>query len=116
MSFRLAIVPLIAVLALAGCAGANVGLRAGDSSLMRSSAPPPGTSYSSAAIRVEASPNAYIGVLFLGSVTLGTRDEYQRWRRGAYWRKPPDMAEGRKIEERDCSQPLGYVEANLRCK
>jgi hypothetical protein len=116
MKFKSAIAALITSILFAGCASSSVGIRAGNSSSMRNSAPPPGTSYSSAVIRAEASPNAYVGVLFLGSVMLGTRDEYQRWRGGAYWRRPPEMAEGRAIAERDCSKPLGQLEANLRCK
>jgi hypothetical protein len=116
MKFRWAVAVLVTPILLAGCASAKVGVRAGNSSMVRSGAPAPGSAYSYASIRAEGSPNAYIGVLFLGSVLYGTRDEYQRWRGGAYWRQPPEMAEGRAIAERDCSQPLGQLEANLRCK
>ena len=116
MKFNSAIIALAIPILLAGCAGANVGLRSGESTTMRSGAPPPGSSYSSAAIRAEVSPNVYIGVLFLSSIMHGTRNEYQRWRSGAYWREPPEMAEGRAIAERDCSKPLGPIEANLRCR
>jgi hypothetical protein len=107
---------LIVSILLAGCAGGNVGLRAGDSSLVRSAAPPPGNSYSYAAVQAEAAPNAYFGVLFLGSFLLGMQDEYRLRDGRAYARKPPELDAGRSIAERDCTQPLGPLEGNLRCK
>jgi len=116
MKFRLAIVPLIAAIALAGCAGGNVGLRTGNSSLMRGSALPPGSSYGSAAIHAEVSPNTYLGMVFLGSIMLGIQDDYRHWSGGASGRRPPELAEDRAVAERDCSQPLGPLYANLRCK
>jgi hypothetical protein len=113
MKSRLAILPLIA--ALAGCAGANVGLRAGDQSLMRS-AVAPGTSYSYAAVQAEANPNAYFGMFFLGSYLLGAQGDLRHWDQRASGRRPPEMAAERSVVERDCSKPLGQIEANLRCK
>jgi hypothetical protein len=115
MNFRPQIVLALAALALAGCAGGNVGLRAGNASAMHGS-PPPGTAYSSAAIRAEASPNAYFGMVFFGSAALGMQDDFRRMSAGPSWRRPPDLVEGRAIAERDCSRPLGNIEGNLRCK
>jgi hypothetical protein len=115
MDLRLRRVLALAVLALAGCAGGNIGIRTGNASAMHGS-PPPGTSYSSAAVRAEASPNAYFGAVFFGSAVLGMQDDYRRMNAGPSWRRPPDLAEGRAIAERDCSQPLGIIEGNLRCR
>jgi len=107
---------LILAILLAGCAGADVGLRAGDASLMRAPAPAPGSAYSYAAVRAEATPNAYFGALLLGSFLFGMQDEYRHWDEQSAGRKPPELAAGRAIAERDCSRPLGPVEGNLRCK
>ena len=105
----------MAVFTLAGCAGGEVGVRAGDASANHGS-PPPGTSYSAAAVRAELSPGSYLGLIFLGSVILGMHDDSPRRRYGLSSRQPPELAEGRAIAERDCSQPLGPMVENLRCK
>ena len=116
MKFRLAVALVAATLLLAGCAGTAVGLRSTNSPSMGGSLPPPGTSYSSGWIQAEVRPNGYFGLLFLGYVMTGMVDSYQRWSDGPGWRKPPELAEDRTIEERDCSQPLGPLDANLRCR
>ena len=108
------IAALLVPMLFAGCGSANVGLRAGDSTLMRSPASP-GTSYSYAAVQAEANPNAYFGMLFLGSFLLGVQGEF-RHQDQRYGRKPPEMASGRSVVERDCSKPLEQLEANLRCR
>ena len=114
MKFRRLTVALVIPVLLAACGAANVGLRAGDPSLMRSAAAP-GTSYSYAAVRAEANPNAWFGMLFLGSFLFGVQGDNRHWDQRASGRKPPEMAEGRSVAERDCSKPLGPLEANLRC-
>jgi hypothetical protein len=116
MKLESAITVLTTSILLAGCASGNVGLRAGNASSIRAGAPPPGTSYSAAVVHAEASPNAYFGMLIFGSAMLGLGEDYGRPGGGASSRRPPEMAEGRAIVERDCRQPLGPVTANLRCK
>ncbi len=103
-------------MALAGCANTAVGLRAGTPATTGGGAPTPGSSYSSASIHVEANPNAYFGLLFLGYIAAGVHDSYQQWSGGPVWREPPQLLEGRAIVERDCSQPMETPSANLRCK
>ena len=101
---------------LAGCAGGSAGLRAGATSSIRANAPQPGSSYGAASVQVHGSPNAYFGAILLGPVIFGIDDDYRRAGAGPSWRKPPPMAEGRAIAERDCTKPLGPIEGNLRCK
>jgi hypothetical protein len=115
MKFKLAIAGVTTFMLLTGCAGTAVGLSTTNSPSLGGSLPPPGTSYSSAAIQAEVRPNIYFGVLFFGYVMTGVADTYQRWSDGPSWRKPPDLDEGRAIADRDCSQPLGPLYANLRC-
>ena len=100
----------------AGCAGGTIGVRSGTAPSLRGSAPAPGTSYSSAAIRAEVNSNAYFGLLFLGAFAAGVEDDYLSWRYGPERRKPPQLAEDRAIAERDCSRPMAAPSANLRCK
>ena len=116
MKFRLAVATALTAILLTGCAGTAVGLRSTNSPSMGGSLPPPGTSYSSASIQAEVRPNAYFGLLFLGYVMSGVADSYQRWSDGPGGRKPPELAEDRAVVERDCSQPLGPLYANLRCR
>jgi hypothetical protein len=111
-----AIAALLAAIALAGCAHTAVGLRAGSPATAGGGTPAPGSAYRSAAVHVEASPNAYFGLLFLGYVAAGVHGSYQRGSDPPAWREPPQLAEGRAIVERDCSQPMETPSANLRCK
>ena len=106
---------LMAAFTLAGCSGGDVSVRAGDASANHGK-PPPGTSYSTAAVRADLSPGAYLGMVFLGSVILGMQDDPLRRREGSSSRQPPELAEGRAIAERDCSRPLGPMVENLRCR
>jgi hypothetical protein len=99
-------------IALTGCANSAISLRAGDA---QAGAPAAGASYSSAAIRVEGSPNAYFGALFLGYVAVGLHDTYSR-AGSPVSREPPQLAADRAIAERDCSKPMETPSANLRCK
>ncbi len=115
MKSTAAIAALLACILLAGCAGTAIGLRSGSPS-MGASAPAPGSAYSSAAIRAEVNANAYFGLLFIGAFAAGVEDDYQSWRYGRSGRKPPPLAADRAIAERDCSQPLPALSANLRCK
>jgi hypothetical protein len=115
MSHGPGIVSLLAAVALAGCAGGDIGVRAGDASTNHGN-PPPGTSYSTAAVRAEVSPGAYLGMVFFGSVIMGLQDDSLRRRYGNFSRRPPELDGGRAIAERDCSLPLGPMVENLRCK
>jgi hypothetical protein len=116
MRFKSAVAVLTTTVLLAGCASTTIGLRSTNSPLMPGSAPAPGSSYSSAAIQADVTPGAFFGLVFLGYLVAGVQDDYLRWRNGFSSRKPPELAEGRAVTERDCSQPLGPLYANLRCK
>jgi hypothetical protein len=116
MRFKSAVAALTTTVLLAGCASTTIGLRSTNSPSMPGSAPAPGSSYSSAAIQADVTPGAFFGLVFLGYLVAGVQDDYLRWRNGSSSRKPPELAESRAVTERDCSQPLGPLYANLRCK
>jgi len=116
MTFKLAIAVLAGATLLAGCASARVGLSSSAPPSMRGSVPPAGTSYTSAVIHAEASPNVYFGLLFLGYFAIGVQDDYRGSGSGSARRNPPQLAEDRAIAERDCSRPMDTPSANLRCK
>lgn len=107
---------LITPVLLTGCATTSVSLRTTNSPALGGSAPSAGSPYASAAIQSEVSPNVYFGVFILGYMMAGIYDSYLRLSGGAFSRKPPELAGDRAIAERDCSQPMGQVSANLRCK
>lgn len=117
MKFKLAIATVLSLL-LAGCAGASIDLRSTNSPTLPGSTPPLGSSYShgSMAIQAEVSPGAYFGMIFLGYMMTGMQDNFRGWNDGYFSRKPPELAEDRAVAERDCSQPLGPLQSNLRCK
>ena len=116
MKFNSAIAALTAAIWLAGCASTGIGLHATNSPSPGSSAPAPGSAYSSAGIRAELRPNAYFGLLVLGFIAAGIHDHYLHWSHGSVWRAPPQLDEDRAIAERDCSRPIEATSANLRCK
>jgi hypothetical protein len=118
MKFKLAIALAVTVALLIGCAGGAIGLRSTNSPSPGGSAPPPGSSYSygSVAIQADVTPGAFFGLVFLGYLAAGVQDDYLRRRYGSSSRQPPELAEDRTVVERDCSQPLGPLYANLRCK
>jgi hypothetical protein len=116
MRFKSATAALTITMLLAGCASTTIGLRSTNSPSMPGSTSAIGGSYSSAAIQADVTPGAFIGLVFLGYLVAGVHDDYLRWRYGSASRKPPELAEGRAVAERDCSQPLGPLYANLRCK
>jgi len=118
MKFRWTTTALIITILLAGCAGANIGLRSGNSPSPGGSAPPPGSAYSYSSVNVQAdvSPGAYFGLVFLGYMITGIQDNFRSWGYGAYSRRPPELTQDRAVAERDCSQPLEPLYANLRCK
>lgn len=116
MRFKLALAALATTVLLAGCAGTTIGLRSTNSPSMPGSAPAPGSTYNSAAIQADVTPGAFFGLVFLGYLAAGFQDDYLRWRYGSAAREPPGLAEGRAVAERDCSQPLEPLYANLRCK
>ena len=116
MKFKLAIAVVAAPMLLTGCAGTAIGLRSTNSPSMPGSTPALGSAYSSAAIQVDVTPGALFGLVFLGYLAGGVQDDFRRLSGGVSWRKSPELAEGRAIAERDCSQPLGPLYANLRCK
>lgn len=116
MKFKLTIASMLATMLLGGCAGTAIGLHSTNSPSLPGGPPAPGSSYSSASIQVDVTPGALLGLILFGYLVGGVPDDYRRSSGGASWQKPPEMAEGRAIAERDCSQPLGHLEANLRCK
>jgi len=116
MRFAPAIAAVSALVLLAGCTSATLGLHGADSSALRGPVPAQGSAYNSASIYAEARPNAYFGLLFLGYLAVGAQDGYSSPDYGASGRRPPQLAEGRAIAERDCSQPLEIPSANLRCR
>ena len=116
MKFKLAIAVVVIPMLLTGCASTTIGLRSTNSPSMPGSTSAPWSSYSSAAIQADVTPGAFFGLVFLGYLVAGVQDDYLRWRYGSSSRKPPELAEGRAVAERDCSQPLGPLYANLRCK
>lgn len=116
MRFKSAIATLTTTVLLAGCVSTTIGLRSTNSPSMPGSTPALGSSYSAAAIQADVTPGVFLGLVFLGYLAAGVHDDYLRWRYGSSSRKPPELAEGRAVAERDCSQPLGPLHANLRCK
>ena len=116
MKFIVAIAVLTIAVLLTGCAGGTIGLRTGAPPSMRGSAPPPGSSYSSAVIHAGSHANTYFGLLFIGVFAAGVEDNYLGWHYGPAWRQPPQLAEDRAIAERDCSRPMERPSANLRCR
>jgi|GEM_PF-1392062 len=116
MKSSLAVALVAATVLLAGCAGTAVGLRSTNSPSMGAGVPPPGTSRGAGWIQAEVRPNAYFGLLFLGYVMTGMVDTYRHWSDGPGWSRPPELALDRTVVERDCSQPLGPLDANLRCR
>jgi hypothetical protein len=116
MKSRLAIAVLVTPMLLAGCAGTTIGLHSTNSPSLSGNAPALGGARSPVAIQADVSPGAYFGLVFLGYLISGIQDDYLRWRHGSASRKPPEMAEDRAVVERDCSQPLGPLYANLRCR
>ena len=116
MKFKLAIAVVVIPMLLTGCASTTIGLRSTNSPSMPGSTSASGSSYSSVAIQADVTPGAFFGLVFLSYLVAGVQDDYLRWRYGSSSRKPPELAEGRAVAERDCSQPLGPLYANLRCK
>jgi len=116
MKFKSAIAVVGTTLMLTACAGTAIGLRSTNSPSMPGSTAALGSSYNSAAIQADVTPGAFFGLVFLGYIVTGMQDNFRRWSYGSFSRKPPELAEGRAIAERDCSQPLGQLYANLRCR
>lgn len=116
MKFKLALAAAVTSMLLSACAGTTFGLHTTNSPVLGGTAASAGVSDSSAAIHAQVSPNTYFGLVILGYVMIGIQDSYLRWSDGFSSRKPPEMAEDRSVAERDCSQPLGPLYANLRCK
>lgn len=118
MKFKPALAFAAVLVLLSGCANPTVGLRSGNPPSPGVSAPPPGTSYSSGslALQTDVSPGAYFGMLFLGYLISGTHYDYWRPDAGDSTRRPPGLTADRSVVERDCSQPVEPLYANLRCK
>jgi hypothetical protein len=116
MKIKSATVVLMAGTLIAGCAGTTIGLRSTNSPSLPGSTPAFGNPQSSAAIQADVTPAAFFGLALLGYLAAGVHDDYLRWRYGSSSRAPPALAEDRAVAERDCSQPLGPLYANLRCK
>lgn len=116
MNFDWTITALATLILLAGCAGTTIGLRSTNSPSMPGSTPAPVNSYSSAAIQADVTPAAFFGLVFLGYLAASVQDDYLHWRYGSSSRTPPELTEDRGVTWRDCSQPLGPLYANLRCK
>lgn len=116
MRFQSALALLVSSVLLTGCATASVSLGTPGSPAPGARAPAAGGSYASAAIQAEMRPNAYFDLFFLGYIMAGIQDVYLRSSDGSSSRRPPKLAEGRAIAERDCTKPLEQLSANLRCK
>ena len=116
MKFKSAVSVLIAPILLAACANTSIGVRSGNPSSPGGRAPAPGSSYSTAAIQADLTPGAFFGLVFFGYLVSGVEDDNRRSSYGPSGRTPPEMAEDRAVVERDCSQPLGPLYANLRCR
>ncbi len=118
MKLRRAAAALLTPLLFAGCAGANIALHSTNSPSLAGSAPLPGSAYSynSVGLQAEVSPGAYFGMMFLGYLMMSIQDNFRSRSYGAASRQPPEMAEDRAVVERDCTQPLEPLHANLRCK
>ena len=116
MKFKLATAVVIVPSLLIGCASTTIGLRSTNSPSLGTGAPPLVASHSSVAIQADVTPGAFFGLVLLGYIAAGVHDDYLRWRYGSISRTPPELAEDRAVDERDCSQPLGPLYANLRCK
>ena len=116
MKFKMAIAVAATSMLLGACAGTTFGLHTTNSPVLGGTAASAGGSSSSAAIHADVSPNTYFGLVILGYIMMGIQDSYPRWSDGSSSRRPPELAEDRSVVERDCSQPLGPLYANLRCK
>jgi len=114
MKSRLAAAAIAAML-LAGCASTGISLSSTNSPSL-SGAQATAVSYSSVWVNAEVTPGAFFGLALLGYIVAGVQDDYRRWSSGASWRTAPELVEDRAIAERDCSQPLGPLYANLRCR
>jgi hypothetical protein len=115
MKFKSAAAGLTAAFLLAGCASTTVSLSSTNSPSLVG-APAPGVAYSSGYIHADVTAGTFLGFALLAYLLAGAQNDYQRWIGGASWREVPGLAEDRAIAERDCSQPLDQLYANLRCK
>jgi len=116
MKFKAASIALITSGLVCGCASYSVGVRSGGASSMPGRTAAPGGAYSGVSTQAQGNPNPYVGAIFLAPILFGANDDYRRIGVWQSSRKAPDMAAGRAVAERDCSRPLGPIEANLRCK
>ena len=116
MKIESAVAIALAVLLLAGCASASVGMYSSGVPWTHGSAPTPGSAYGSSTVFVDVDPNGYFGLVFIGLAAAGMQDDYPSRNYGPSARRPPPLAEDRAIAERDCSQPMETPSANLRCK
>jgi len=115
MKFKSAAAAVTAAVLLAGCASTTVSLSSTNSPSLGGT-PAPGTAYSSGYIHADVTAGAFLGFALLAYLRAGVQNDYRGWSGGASWREAPGLAEDRAIAERDCSQPLGQLHANLRCK
>ena len=115
MKFKSAAAALTAAVLLAGCASTSVSLSSTNSPSLGGT-PAPGVAYSSGYIYADVTVGTFLGFALLAYLITSAQNDYQRWSGGASWRDAPGLAEDRAIAERDCSQPLGQLYANLRCK
>ena len=115
MKFKSAAAAVTATVLLAGCASTTVSLSSANSPSLVA-APAQGAAYSSVYIHADVTAGAFLGFALLGYLMAGAQNDYRGWSGGASWREAPDLAADRAIAERDCSQPLGQLYANLRCK
>jgi hypothetical protein len=116
MRFKAAVAALTITVLVVGCASTTIGVRSTNSPSIPGSTPASGSAYGSAAIQADVTPGALVGLVFLGYFMTGIQDNYRRWSYGSFSRKPPELSEDRTVVERDCSQPLGPLYANLRCR
>jgi len=104
----------LAAVLLAGCARAAIGLN--NNALVRNGAPAPGSFYNAASVQAELRPNTYFSLFFLGYVAAGAQDELLHPNERKPQRGAPPLDARRRVEARDCTQPLVQPEGNLICK
>ena len=108
---------LLALAMLAGCAHTHTSVNAGAVS---------GTTSASASVSVHGHSNSLAALVIAGMFIAAAADyarepypppsfsPFSDWFRGTP--PPREMAEGRRINEQDCTKPIDHSAGNLRCR